>query len=332
MRLAFAVAFAAALAAASGACTKTGPGQCPSLDRPSARSQVNAVLDPVTNQVYALGGLGPSFALDELWRYSFNGCRGWSRLVLASSPGARAGYAAALDTMRRRIVYIGGDMHNDVWALDLDRLTFTKLAAVGNPPPVAASEFAAYDAMHDRIVYTGIETYTLEFGGSDQGQWVFFDATSLTPPASAVVDPTRSMLVAYDADKLRGFSFLRSQWQDIAIGGAGGAPPGGTPLVWDDLNLRILAVGDGLATLALDANATTATFTPIPTTDAPPARSDFAVAMSGQLLWLFGGVTAPTCALDDLWTLDTTTDAWTNVWPATTCQGLSRTGGPSPAE
>jgi hypothetical protein len=311
------LAVVAVFALFASACTKTGPGQCPSVDRPSARSGVGAVLDPVTNQVYALGGLGAMLPIDELWRYSFNGCRGWSRLVLASSPGPRASYAAALDTMRRRIIYIGGDMHNDVWALDVDRLTFTKLAAVGNPPPVAASEVAAYDEMHDRIVYAGIETYTLEFGGSDQGEWVFADATSLRAPAAAAVDPTRSMLIAYDADKLRGFSFLTSVWQDIAI--AGSAPAGGTPLVWDDLDQRMLAVGDDVEVLALDANATTASFTPLPTTNAPPPRSGFALAMSGSVVWLFGGTNATGCTLDDLWTLETTTGVWTNVWPATTC-------------
>ena len=107
MRLAFAaVPLAAALALA--ACTKTGPQQCPSQERPSARSQVDAVLVPDTNEVYALGGAGPQLPLDELWRYSFGACGGWTQLALLSSPGARANYAAALRLKRNRIVYIGG--------------------------------------------------------------------------------------------------------------------------------------------------------------------------------------------------------------------------------
>ena len=317
MRLASVAAAALALAA----CTKTGPQQCPSLERPSARSQVDAVLDPSTNQIYALGGLGPQLPFDELWRYSFGACGGWTRLALASSPGPRANYAAALDTMRSRIVYIGGSQtsSNDVWALDTTRLTFTKLAAVGTPPVTAASEVAAYDAMHDRIVFAGIETFTLELGGSDQGQWVFADPTSLLAPASGAVDPTRSLLVAYDKNGLHGFSLLTSTWHDIAIA-ATGAPPLPAELVWYDGGQSLVAVAaDSVSTIAFDATATTATFTPLATTNAPPPRTAFAVAISGTLLWLSGGVTAAGCALDDLWTLDLGSAAWTNVWPATTC-------------
>src|SRR5436305_12692761 len=129
------VALACALAIG---CTKTGPQQCPSLERPSARSGVTAVLEPGTNQIYALGGQGAQLPLDELWRYSFGACGGWSHLVLASSPGPRANYAAALDDMRSRIVYIGGGATNDVWSLDTNRLTFTKLLTTGAAPLVAA--------------------------------------------------------------------------------------------------------------------------------------------------------------------------------------------------
>src|SRR4051812_40590801 len=99
-----AIALACALAVA---CTKTGPQECPSLQHPSARSEVTAVLVPATNQIYALGGQGAQLPLDELWRYSFGACGGWTRLVLPSSPGPRANYAAALDTKRSRILYIG---------------------------------------------------------------------------------------------------------------------------------------------------------------------------------------------------------------------------------
>ena len=306
--------------AAVAACTTTGPQQCPSLERPSARSQVNPVLVPATNQIYALGGMGQQLPIDDLWRYSFGACGGWSRMVPASSPGPRANYAAAFDDLRTRIVYIGGGTTNDVWALDTDRLTFTNLAAVGTPPPVAASEIAAYDDLHDHIVYAGIETYTLEFDNSDQGQWVFNDATSLQAPASGVVDPTRSMLIAYDRVGLHAFSLLTSTWHDVALP-TSGAPPAGAVLTWDANDMRLVAVAaDGVWWLDLDAGATTGSFTPLATTNPPPPRTGFAAAVSGTVLWLSGGVAASGCALDDLWTLDLESGAWSNVWPATTCQ------------
>jgi hypothetical protein len=318
MRLAF---VALPLAAALAACTKTGPQECPSLERPSARSQVAAVLVPDTNQIYALGGAGPQLPLDELWRYSFGACGGWTRLVLPSSPGARANYAATLDSMRSRILYIGGSggATNDVWALDTNRLTFTKLAAVGTPPVAAASEVAAYDVAHDRVIYAGVETYALEFAGSDQGQWVFIDGTTLQAPAYGVLDPTRSLMLVLDAAGLHGFSFQLGTWRDLGI--SGDLPPAGAELVWDDAAAQLLAVAtDGSVYHgALDANGSAAVFTALSATNAPPPRRSFALALSGTTVWLSGGITPSGCTVDDLWTLDLDSSAWTNVWPATTC-------------
>ena len=303
----------------SSACTKTGTQICPSQDRPSARSQLTAVLDPTTNEIYALGGEGARLPFDELWRWSFGACGGWAHLMPPDpTPGPRASYAAALDDSRHRIVYIGGAGSNDVWSFDLDKLAFTKLATVGTAPIVNSSAVAAYDAMHDRIVYAGVETYTLEFAGSEQGQWVFANATSLSPPASSTVDPTRGMMVARDGTGLHGFRFLTSAWQDIAM--TGDLPPTGAAIVWDDYDKAVLAVADRVYVGTLDANGSSAAFMALAnSTNDPPPRTSFALAVSGNVLWLSGGVTAASCNLDDLWTLDLTTRVWTNVWPATTC-------------
>jgi Kelch motif len=298
-------------------CGMDGGAQCPSTLRPSARSQVNAVVTPATNQIYALGGQTAAGTVDELWRWTFGACGGWARLQLASTPGPRANYAAALDESRHRILYIGGAAQNDVWALDTDRLSFTKLAAVGTPPVAAAAEVAAYDGMHNRVVYAGIETYTLEFGKSDQGDWMFADATSLQAPASGTVDPTRAMLFVLDGAGLHGYSLLTSVWHDVSM--HGDVPPAGARLLWDGTGKQLVAVGDGVFAGPPDASGGSVGFTRMATTGDPPARADFAAAISGDVLWIFGGATAAGCILDDLWTMDLNSGAWTNVWPATTC-------------
>ncbi|HEY2744235.1 MAG TPA: kelch repeat-containing protein [Polyangia bacterium] len=309
------LALAPALALA--ACTVSGPQQCPSLARPTARSEVAAVLVPATNQIYALGGQGPNIPSNQLWRYSFGACGGWTELMPASNPGPRANYAAAFDDMRNRIIYIGGAAINDVWALSTDDITFTKLAAVGSPPVDAASEMAVYDDMHDRVIYAGIETYELDFGDSDQGSWMFIDGNSLQVPASGVYDPTRSTLFARDLVGVHGFSLFTSTWHDVAE--SGDLPTSGAELVWYDQNSEPLAVADGVWIGALDALGNDIVWNALPTTNAPPARTSFAVAVSGTVLWLSGGVRADGCTFDDLWTLDLETGTWTNVWPATTC-------------
>jgi Kelch motif/Galactose oxidase, central domain len=304
-------------ALALAACTVTGTQQCPSQARPSARSDVAAVYVPTTNQIYALGGQGPLLPLDDLWRYSFGPCGGWLPLTLMPTPGPRAGYAAAFDSMRDRIVYIGGAATNDVWALDTDALSFGKLGTVGTSPTPAAAQLAAYDAEHDRVVYAGIETFALDFGMSDQGDWTFLDPTSLRAPASGALDPTRSLLVALDADGLHGFSLLTNTWHDITQ--SGDLPTTGAGLAWNGGTATLVAVADGVWIGTLDANGTSIAWQALSVTNPPPARSSFAVAVSGSELWLSGGITAANCTLDDLWTLDLGSAAWTNVWPATTC-------------
>lgn len=297
-------------------CTKTGPPQqCPSLARPSARSQVTAVLVPADNQIYALGGQGPQLPLDELWRYSFGSCGGWTELAPASTPGRRANYAAAFDSKRNRIIYIGGGSSNDVWALDTNLLLFKQLQPGGTPPLVAAAEVAAYDDMNDRVIYAGVESYALDFSKNDDGVWSTIDGTTVMAPASATVDPTRSLMLVLDSAGLHGFSFLTGTWRDLA----GATPAGGAVILWDPIGRELLAVGDQVSRGALDANGTAVTFTPLPTTNTPPPRTSFAAALSGTVLWLSGGVNSTGCTLDDLWTLELGTGAWTNVWPATTC-------------
>jgi hypothetical protein len=295
-------------------CTKTGPQECPSLQHPSARSEVTAVVVPDTNQIYALGGQGAQLPLDELWRYSFGACGGWTRLVLPSSPGPRANYAAALDTKRSRIVYIGGGATNDVWALDTNGLTFTKLAPVGTPPIIAAAEVAAYDADHDRVIYAGVETFALEFGGSDQGKWTFIDGTTIASPSYGAVDPTRSLLFVLNNNGLHGFSFTTGTWRFLP-----GHVPNDATLLWDDTTNQLVAIDSQVYLGVLDANGTAVIWKLFPTANTPPLHFSPAVALSGRTVWFSGGANNTGCPLDDLWTLDLDSGAWTNVWPATTC-------------
>jgi hypothetical protein len=305
------------LAGVVAGCGVDGGGTCPSMLRPSARSQATAVLTPATNQIYVYGGQGATGPLEDLWRWSFGSCGGWTSLTLPSSPGPRADQAAAFDDSRHRILYVGGAAQNDVWALDTDRLTFTKLFPAGTAPVVSANAIAGYDRMHDRLVLAGIPTDTLDFANSDQGTWTFADQTSVLAPASGVVDPTRATLFVLDAKGLHGFSFTTGVWHDVSM--RGDLPPAGARLLWDDTGRQLVAVADGVFVGAPDGNGNLVSFTALATSGAPPARTDFAAALSGDTLWIFGGATASGCILDDLWTLNLGSAAWTSVWPATTC-------------
>ena len=307
--------FALAVAAAAG-CGRHVVAECPSTQRPSARSDFTAVHVPATDQIYVLGGRAPLDPDAQLWRWSFGACGGWQRLPTESTPGARAGYAADFDDRRHRIVYVGGAQANDAWALDTDRLVFRALLAVGNAPVPAGAEVAAYDHERDRLIVVGAGTFALDFSGSADGLWRGLTADSAGLGAAAALDPTRSLLLVWDGAGLRGFALLTSTWRTLATSGE--LPPVPARLVWDGNRARLLAVADGVFAAALDGNGTAAAFTRLPTTGDPPPRAGFGLAVSGDLLWLFGGSDG-TCVYDDLWTLDLNSAAWSVVQPNTSC-------------
>ena len=311
------LALVAVLALAAG-CGKQGTGQCPSQQRPSARKSMTPVFVSTTNQIYLYGGQGSNFALGDLWRYSLSACMGWNELSPSPmpSPGQLASYAAAFDSMRDRIIYVAPGA---TWTLDTDSLTFSQLTTVGSQPGTNGSSVAVYDAEHDRVVVAGVGTVSLDFSMSDQGNWTFLSSSSLGPGASGVLDPTRSLLLALDNAGLHGFSLLTNTWQDILQGGT--PPPStGAQLAFDAGVNSVVAIADSAWSGTLDANATTMTWAKLPTTGDPPPRTQFGLAVSGDELWLSGGADANNCILDDLWTFDLRANAWTNVWPATTCQ------------
>jgi hypothetical protein len=323
MRSSLACALAAAgavvVTGAAGCGTGPGPAQCPSTLRAPGRSDFHPIMLPAANRIYVLGGQGSTQTFHDLWVWSFGACGGWTQLPTSSSPGPITGYAAALDTMRNRILYVGGQETNDVWSFDTDLATFTQLAPAGVAPVVAPAELVAYDDLHDRLVYVGLESQTLEFSNTDLGQWQYLSQDALTPPADATVDPTRALLLVLDGAGLRGFHFISQTWEPAPLTVSGDVPPAGARLAWDLNRGRLIAFADGVYTAMLDGNGTAATFARLTTSNDPPARSAPGIAISGDLLWLFGG-RGRGCVFDDVWTMDLNSGAWQNVWPATTCQ------------
>lgn len=283
-------------------CAYRSPLPCPSPLHPPAMSGVTPLLVADTNQIYLYGGA-------QLWRRSFGACGGWQNLTPPSTPTLGTIYAAAFDDKRHRIIYVAGD----VWSLDTNALTFTKLLTVG-APPLGNSGVAAYDAMHDRLVFVGTFTYSLDFSVSDQGAWTELGASPVLAPATGAIDPTRATLLALDGAGLHAFAFPTSGWHDVAVTGA---LPAGARLTWDATRRRMLAVGNGTFVAQLDALATSGSFAQLATTNDPPARTGFGALADGDFVWLYGGTTS--CALDDEWQLDLGRNAWTNLHPATSC-------------
>jgi hypothetical protein len=337
---------AVALVAVACGCGSSGSG-CPKSARPPGRSSFSAILSPDTQQVYVLDGDGaPGKPTSDLWRYGFGGgCNAWQSLTPSTAaPSARAGYAAAGDAMRARIVFTGGvdtdgNALLDTWALDTNALTFTKLTTVGNLPLPRPGRAAAYDALADRLLLVGDLAYELDFAASPQGRWQPIAATGTPPPArsdfASTVDPTRSLVVMFGgtrdfgglSNEVFAYDFLVNRWQAVAVSGDVPTARSGARMEWDAQDKLLLVFGgsdaggaqNDLYTLQLDGNGMTGKFSRVvrPGT-APPARTDFGMAVSGDTLWIFGG--AGKCGqLDDVWILLLDGGAWRNVLMQSSC-------------
>jgi hypothetical protein len=314
-----------ALIALVAGCGVHGSEICPTSG-PSPRAFATAVLVPSYNEVYLYGGTtgmtlaGSSIDSDELWRYSFGACSAWVKVVpTGTSPGGLSRYAAALDTKRNRILYVGGPT-NETWSLDISKLTWTKLLTAGLPPSASQQPWAIYDADDDQLIVGSVFATPLAFADSDNGNWAAplqFDAAL---GSAAAIDPTRDQIFTWNGDKMSSYSLNRAVGADVTYRGTQSASfvDG---MGWDMQQKRLLALSGGAvyAIDGTDALGTMATSTLLAPTGTPPsARTGAAFAISGAVALIFGGETAAGCLLGDWWYLDNEA-SWESRSVATTC-------------
>jgi hypothetical protein len=319
-----------ALALLAAGCTVQGDGSCGV--HPSARDGATAVFVPTSNEVYLYGGVtATSGDAGDLWRYSFVGnCNGgWTPLATATHPsGIGAPYAAAFDSQRHRIVYVGFAGPN-VWALDTDSLTWTQLMPTLGPDLHMATfprpTAAVYDAEHDRLLVGPLQ---LRFSGSDQGQWEPLPVGSNhtvqpTLTAASALDPVRRAVYALDdAGALTVYNLLTDTQSAVTLAGDAIGSGAGARMAFDTQNQRmvVLAPGAVFSFEATNGDGTTATVTHLaPSGTAPPTRGNAAFALSGPLGLVFGGITPVACRLDDTWYL-VDEKQWQTRAVATTCR------------
>lgn len=306
-------------------CGVHGNETCPTTG-PSPRAYATAVLVPTYNEVYLYGGqtgttlAGSAITSDELWRYSFDGCSGWVKVVPAgTSPGGLSRYAAALDSKRNRIIYVGGPT-NDSWSLDISKLTWTKLLTAGLPPSASQQPWAVYDSDADQIIVGSVFATPLDFSDSDDGNWqspIMFDAAL---GSAAAIDPTRDQIFTWNGERMSTYSMNRTVGSDVTFAGAmSGSFVDG--MGWDKQAKRLVALSGGsvYGIDATDALGTTATITQLTPSGTPPsARTGAGFVISGAVALLFGGQTAAGCFLGDWWYLDNE-NAWESRSVATAC-------------
>ena len=86
-------------------------------------------------------------------------------------------------------------------------------------------------------------------------------------------------------------------------------------MAYDDVNGRVYLVGGQNGTGYYDSTWVyeSGDWTQISTSNTPPARALHALIYHDNRLWLFGGRAVNGTSLNDLWTLDLTTNEWTEV-------------------
>ena len=143
-------------------------------------------------------------ANNDVWELDLHATPKWNKVVtLGTPPQARRSGTAIWDPLRNRMVIYGGfdaisgsdQFLADTWALDFNSPTptWSQLVPAGTTPQKRADNAAAYDPIHDRMIFYGgwdgntmlSDTEFLDWGTSSS-------EASLTPSASAT--PTSAHL------------------------------------------------------------------------------------------------------------------------------------------
>lgn len=151
--------------------TPTWTELTPSGTAPAGRLAGAAVYDPLRQRFVGFGGTR-GLPVDT-WELDLSGTPTWQTVDTDSTgPPGSYGMTVIYDPVRDRMITFGGStsdayygVHNDVWALDLDRdtPTWTKLLPDGALPVARRSGTAIYDPLRDRMI---------AFGGWDSGPYV----------------------------------------------------------------------------------------------------------------------------------------------------------------
>ena len=223
-------------------------------------------------------------ALAEHWQ--------WKKLSdsdeAGTTPPARALGSAIYDPLGNRVIVFGGRTGstylNDLWAFDLDTLSWVELVAQGTPPTRRRGHNAIYDPMGHRMV---------SWAGQGSGSGAFFDD-----------------VWALDLDS--------NQWQDVS---PVASPPGryGSTSVFDPVGNRLVSFGgfsdqgrfDDVQAFDLESQ----TWQNLAPEVGPVKRCllSSAIDLAARKMIIFGGQSTEQSRRNDLWVFDFATNSWTEA-------------------
>jgi hypothetical protein len=184
---------------------------------PSWRHAHSAIYDAPRDRMVIYGGAyGPlDDLLEEIWALPLSPGASWVQLTpVNSEPIGRDGHTAIFDPVGDRMVICGGHdgfgtFRRDVWAFDLDSLTWTEITPNPALPHDVVWMSSVYDASRRRMLMFGgrdlvnggnsNELWSLALSGAPV--WTLLNPSGLRPVGrqnhGAIYDPIRDRMVVY---------------------------------------------------------------------------------------------------------------------------------------
>ena len=193
--------------------------QIVSTDRPSPRSEVYGVGDPVSNSILVFGGNeGPvvdqrptSVFIEETW--IFEPGTGWSALDI-EMPSARSRYGAAYDPTSERALIFGGryrveggsgayDIFNELWSFDFQTRTWQLLDS-GTGPSARTYPSVIWDDQEQALyAFGGMTNADPMVIQTNQELWRFKDGSWEQLSMSGTPSPRTFLSETWDSQRRR---------------------------------------------------------------------------------------------------------------------------------
>ena len=231
----------------------------PSGTQPSPRMDGGAAFDGVNNRMIIFGGRPGSGFTNEVWALNLTpGSERWTQLSTGGNgPSARAGFAYAQGGHDFFVScgWGGGEFHNDLYALDIPSLTWSRINPGGDAPAArrnttggwddAASRFLVFGGEADHGYYLS-DLYTVNCAGV--AEWV--------QPQPQAADPLLSVAGVANGSVRIHCVLTQNGWVTVKIADASGrlvretyagtAARPGINLEWDGRDARGHSVSAGV--------------------------------------------------------------------------------------
>jgi hypothetical protein len=312
-------------------------------EAPAGRTRHGAVHDSREDRmlIYGgrsrVGGSGPYTLYGDVHAFDLK-TETWSRLATTGAPAPRFNAATAYDSVNHRLLVFGGNTStsglvyeetNDVWALDLATLVWTKIVATGDAPTprfwvngafdATRSWFVIYGGTNGREAFSDTATYEDDLWALDLSasppDWYQLNTGAPNPEgrfwAGIVIDADRDRYLMFGGhdDKSLGnrndlwaFDVEAQTWAAIREGDAYNSPPTGFCQFPPDF-----------ATIDSDS----------------PERRHAHVFAAGAGLAVASGGKTDCGSVDDVYGLELDSDRWVELLPATVGEACLRKGGTS---